>query len=362
MIKPLTSLRFVFALMVFLSHLQFYRGEEILFHQLYSDYFSEGYLGVSFFFILSGFILSYTYKTKIENGTTGNHEFWLARFARIYPLHLFSFLLSLPLIFVAANLPDISLFAANLLLLQAFIPLQDYFFSFNSPSWSISCEMFFYFLFPFLVKAARQTVFFRFIAIGLLVLVLVGIWLSPQELVRPLFYIHPFSRLADFILGIVLYQFFEKGFGRNYFKNYIRASVIEVLVVAVFLLFFLLHNQVPKGFRYSAYYWLPMMLIIYTFSFSKGILSGLLSSRVFVLLGEISFSMYLLHKLIISYILELNAYLQITNSSFILSSIMFLLTIAASYLVFKTIEMPMNKWIKIKLRPLVVNRFVKYNS
>src|ERR1700739_1236064 len=93
MIKPLTSLRFLFALMVFLSHLQFVQDKTLA--KVYVDFFKEGRLGVSFFFILSGFILSLTYKQKITAGTVSKKEFWVARFARIYPLHIITFLVSI---------------------------------------------------------------------------------------------------------------------------------------------------------------------------------------------------------------------------------------------------------------------------
>ena len=63
MIKPLTSLRFFFAFMVFVSHIGFVNIESPLYHWLKRNVFSEGLLGVSFFFILSGFVISPTLVT-----------------------------------------------------------------------------------------------------------------------------------------------------------------------------------------------------------------------------------------------------------------------------------------------------------
>lgn len=66
MIKPLTSLRFIFAFMVFASHLGFLnKSESNVLHWVYDSVFHEGYIGVSFFFILSGFILAYNYQDGI---------------------------------------------------------------------------------------------------------------------------------------------------------------------------------------------------------------------------------------------------------------------------------------------------------
>lgn len=82
MISPLTSLRFLFALMVF--------GAHIYTIDLYFDhlFYKEGFVGVNFFFILSGFIIAYTYRDRLLEQKSTLREFWVARIARIYPLHL----------------------------------------------------------------------------------------------------------------------------------------------------------------------------------------------------------------------------------------------------------------------------------
>lgn len=99
MIKPLTSLRFLFALMVFTSHLDFVKGAPSWYNWLSRNIFFEGYLGVSFFFILSGFVLSYSYKEKIIYHSISLKDFYIARFARVYPLHLLTLFLILPFTF-----------------------------------------------------------------------------------------------------------------------------------------------------------------------------------------------------------------------------------------------------------------------
>ena len=74
MIQALASWRFIFALMIFMHH--FYMGNQSL--------FSEGYLGVFFFFILSGFVLSYRY----GNNSTTWGRFILKRISKLYPMHI----------------------------------------------------------------------------------------------------------------------------------------------------------------------------------------------------------------------------------------------------------------------------------
>ncbi len=80
-------MRFIFALMVFAAHC--YVIDPRFSHFVYK----EGFVGVSFFFVLSGFIIAYNYQRKIQQKTVTKREFWIARFARVYPLHLATLLL-----------------------------------------------------------------------------------------------------------------------------------------------------------------------------------------------------------------------------------------------------------------------------
>ena len=81
MINTLTSLRLIFALMVFGAHCY------IISDFFNIHFFKEGFVGVSFFFVLSGFIIAYNYQKKLSENTMTKRRFWVARIARIYPLH-----------------------------------------------------------------------------------------------------------------------------------------------------------------------------------------------------------------------------------------------------------------------------------
>lgn len=87
MLRSLTTFRFIAALMVFLFHQNLFSGYQL------------GSAGVSFFFILSGFILTYNYQDKLgEHSGNTIRAFYVARLARIYPVHLLTFLISFPLV------------------------------------------------------------------------------------------------------------------------------------------------------------------------------------------------------------------------------------------------------------------------
>ena len=59
-----------------------------------AHFFKEGFVGVSFFFVLSGFIIAYNYQEKLLEKTATKRTFWVARLARIYPLHLLTLLIA----------------------------------------------------------------------------------------------------------------------------------------------------------------------------------------------------------------------------------------------------------------------------
>ena len=99
MIKPLTSLRMFFALFVFLSHLAFLKNDTY-YADVFNNIFNEGFLGVSFFFILSGFILAYNYREKFLTGSISKKEFYISRLARVYPVHIATTVIVLLLTFI----------------------------------------------------------------------------------------------------------------------------------------------------------------------------------------------------------------------------------------------------------------------
>ncbi len=350
MIKPLTSLRFIFALLVFFSHTGVYMIGNREYEFFYDKFLYEGYLGVSFFFILSGFILAYNYKDKFLLKQTISKKFYIARVARISPLYFLTFLISIPVainVLVQAKLLTIvSVTFSHLFLLQSFIPIRVFYFNFNSPSWSISNEMFFYLLFPFLIflfyKVKMKKIFFLYI----LIIPATLIWIN-EESFHALLYINPFFRLIDFILGIFLYDIYLKIKTENWIIR--NATKIEFSAIGLFLLFYFNHGAIYQPYRYSVYYWIPMLLIILIFAIQKGIISKFLSRRIFFLLGEISFGFYLFHILIFKYFELIFDTLWIQHNAVLFITISFLATLILSYLAFKYFEKPMNIFVKKKL-------------
>lgn len=355
MIKPLTSLRFFFALMVFTSHFFFLKISDPTLTSLYENIFKEGFLGVSFFFILSGFVLALNYKEKLLGKSITAKDFMVARIARIYPLHVVTLLLSIPLAYKAFQTDIFSTlgkFVVNLLLLQSFVPVRDIYFSFNIPSWSISNEFFFYLLFPVIISLFFKIRKSERISLFILLLIPLGIFLCPEKIEHRFFYVNPFYRIADFVIGILLYNIYEKGLLSKQFRSASRATAFEFFSIGLFIASLFFHARVPIGYRYSCYYWLPMSAIILAFSYQAGFLSKVLSNKSLVFFGEISYSFYLLHFLVIQYLMGINSHLNIINNDYLLVSTVFCITMIGSFISFRFIEQPSSRFIKKKYKQI----------
>lgn len=355
MIKPLTSLRFVFAFMVFALHISnshlFKKLSEPL-QWLALNVFKEGYIGVGFFFMLSGFILTHSYKNRLLHAKISKKRFWIVRFARIYPLHLLTLFLSIPLVKIlwGYNMEGIELpFLINFYLLQSYIlpAAPNWFWWFNSVSWSISVEAFLYVVFPFFIFFLnRSKILFTYLTILFCIAVPILMFFNNGYFREEWFYIHPVLRTVDFLIGILLYEVYLK-IEKNkliYFTSY-----TEFFAVFVFILFFSFHQYIGSVYRLSCYYWIPVSFIILVFSLKMGAISQFLSNRYFVYLGEISFGFYMFHALIIEYGLRINDHYRIFEKNyFIFIVCLFLLSVFVASLSYHFFEQPITRFITKK--------------
>lgn len=337
--------------MVFASHLEFIGSTDTGFARIYDAIFYEGYVGVSFFFVLSGFVLTHTYKGRLLNGTVTTREFWITRAARIYPLHLLTLLLAIPAVVITSTggfFSELVKFFSNAFLLHAFIPDRSFYFSFNAPSWTLSDEQFFYLLFPALILLLSRSVGRKRWVLVILMMLPIVILLTSVQFHHAFFYINPVFRLADFILGILLYEFFVSKKADSLFRSRGAATLLEIGTLIVFIAFFMGHSNVPQGLRYSCYYWIPVALLILVFSHQKGLISRLLSAPLFETLGELSFGFYLFHHLVLRYLLALNPITLIDG--YLLAVLAFVLTLLASWLSFHLVEQPCKKAIRHRFK------------
>lgn len=341
MINTLTSLRGIFALMVFGAHCY------IINSFFDAHFFKEGFVGVSFFFVLSGFIIAYNYQEKLAERKTDKRTFWVARIARVYPLHWLTLFIAASLgtyVIASGKIDWCKHFIASLTLTNAYIPESDYFFSFNSPSWSLCSEQLFYLCFPFLIPLAKNAKRLLGFFLVCAVVVIVGMYLTPEESIKGYWYVNPIARFPDFIAGMLLFQLYDRLKTKTI--TFRQGSLIEILSICLFLGFYLYAAEIPKVYRYSCYYWLPVAVVLISFSLQKGVISRILSNRILVIGGEISYSFYLIHLLI----LEPYAKWQKENDWqiewYISIPVLFSIITLLSLLSYYYFEKPMNRLVK----------------
>jgi peptidoglycan/LPS O-acetylase OafA/YrhL len=287
---------------------------------------SIGYVGVSFFFVLSGFILVYTCQGKSVNVM----KFWRTRFARIYPAYVFSLLLMAPWFFYAATKLKFPLFAwatghlksASLLVMtltQAWVPGNAL--AWNSVCWSLSVESFFYLLFPLLLlvfaRRSRGRLLFYIATswtVGLAISV-IYLWLKPDGLsatnseVINAFWLNalqfnPMARLPEFMMGMACGFLFLRSK-----KNDKLALSLIATGIAAFILVVRCGNWIPFPVLHTALLAPAFAAIVYGVALRPR-RSQFLENKTLVLLGEASYSLYLLHTLAIG------AFFQFSKTGF----------------------------------------------
>jgi peptidoglycan/LPS O-acetylase OafA/YrhL len=203
-LDSLTGLRFFAALLVVLHHFSYF---EVARFGVVDGIATLGYLGVEFFFVLSGVVLAWT----MRPGDTAR-GFYRRRFARVFPLHL---LFLIPgAVMVAIGLSEVTAksVALTVPLLQAWWPTVDVVDEgLNGPDWSLSCELFFYALFPLMAarlvgRSTRSVALVGVAAVaGMLGILaagtLAGLAASDMDL---LVYHSPGYRLGEFVVGVML--------------------------------------------------------------------------------------------------------------------------------------------------------------
>lgn len=176
-----------------------------------THFYKEGFVGVSFFFILSGFIIAYNYQQKLVERKVSKRQFWVARIARIYPLHIATLLG----VAVIGNLLNpmgwgegLKHFIPALFLLHPFVPRMDYFFiSTVLPGvWDVNSCFISCFRFS-VVFAKKQKLIGALLVCAVVVPVLMS--MTDETNIRGYWYVNPLARFPDFLVGMLLYRVYE---------------------------------------------------------------------------------------------------------------------------------------------------------
>jgi peptidoglycan/LPS O-acetylase OafA/YrhL len=317
MLAPLTSLRFFAAAMIVVSHAAGHFGIPLLHDPAILMQ------GVSFFFVLSGFILAYRYPALDGKQAV---RFFVARFARLWPLYLLSTIVWV--ILVPAWVQDsiyqktIGTTLANLFLVQTWAPFSSLNSSYNLVAWSISTEMFLYLCFPLLIRRWYTTWHWKMLAVlalalGMICVSTFAVPHFPPDMRSPYSYAYdsPLTRLWEFTVGIGAAMLWRRWHPRLHLSRR-RATALEVgaLCLAVGVMasaariggpvstLYRIGDAMTLWLKLAGLTALPFALLITVMALGRGLLSRLLAFAPLVLLGEISYAMYLLHDAFITWI------------------------------------------------------------
>lgn len=264
-----------------------------LFH---SGLLLNGTFPVTFFFILSGFVLYYSKYNRIENMNLKDRIKWtFNKIKPFYIIHIITFLLSIIIRWEWINTLTLNkLFKKlilNLLLIQSFCKNDA--FSFNNLSWFLSVTFILYLVAIPLIKVIKKIAEKRLVIIMMVVLLVQYILniINTNNIAELYLYSNPFYRVFDFLLGMISAKIF---LNKKYItKNY---NLWEFGIVVLFVTMYLLSFIIKTG---CSYYSILFILALYVFSYEKGIISKILKIDMLQKIAKISFEFYMIHELIL---------------------------------------------------------------
>lgn len=396
-IPSLTGLRFIAAGSVFISHaLPLLVPLPEPHPVFYSLFHAASGIGMPLFFVLSGFVIHYNYSTRLSTDfLRGTYNFFVARFARLYPLYfaclvyeiLYRYSYSLltpttgPVLLYYLTMTQTwvyRVFGQNNLIFQFGLVPQV--------AWSVSTEWFFYCVYPLVCFAFLRLKSVRAILSAAAVVILLEIILchiglrkvhsindhavrnfgpvadmqshAGQSFFMWLFYFSPYNCIADFFLGCLCAQLILELRQHPLSPLGQRVGLVltfsaVVLPLAVFLMIFWPARIIPdvrdlKVFKYA--FALPSALAFLIFCCARydNVITRVIASPGFVFCGEVSYSIYLLHLLLID-VFRWES-LVVTEPRFIIGDLERLVmaalsTVGLAYITYSIVEVPGRRWL-----------------
>ncbi len=338
-INSLQGLRFAAFLMIFLWH---------------AGLSETGELGVSIFFMLSGFLMYYSYSRKdLDTSFKASFKFGIGKIKRLYPLHLvttlfmsyFAIKALVSEFSIKALLELIIRYITSLTLTCVWIPQERFYFSVNAVSWYLATSLVLYMFFPVILKHLKKKsdvkscllrILGALIIMGILALLCaypdVPLWVS-NNFVKWFTYIFPLYRLFDFYIGCNIGCIF---LNLKFNPSFALASVLEILSVAFMCALFLLRRF---GILFAGNYFMRYNLIflpasafmVFILAYQKGILSKLLSLSFLDKLALLSPYAFLIHSVVINFYYEIMIVLLRLQGNVVINTIIpFVITILLS--------------------------------
>ena len=338
-------MRWLAALMVFFFHLRVFAP---LPGQI-SIVFDQGYLGVTFFFVLSGFVLTWSQTKRISKST-----FYWRRFSRIYPSAFVALIFAIPVFYnLGIGFPTdfFDLKEISPVLLLSFVLLQGWwsnpliFFSGNPAAWTLTFEMFFYLCHPFLMKLLlkfnnRWLMYSSFLLISFMFFYRYLVIHNPETFISQI--PGPISRIPEFIFGMLIALLVK----RTSLRNIPIPVGIAIIGFSVALIVVSGRFGVPSSLALynNEIFTFAVGVAIYAVASSQQLgKQTLLGKPLLVKLGEISFAFYLIHATVIYLALRLFGYQPASWSNIGWIAAIFIIDLVIAIGLHQFVERPLEK-------------------
>jgi peptidoglycan/LPS O-acetylase OafA/YrhL len=340
----LTGLRFWFAFLVVCHHsLEHWFGSGV--YPL-ADF---GYIGVDFFFVLSGFVLTWSWRPELSA-----RRFWWNRVARIWPLHLATFALAIGFVATEVSRPGVVGTVANLFLVQAWFPQRPIYFGYNAVAWSLSVEVFFYLCFPVVVRLlARLSARGRAAMLAGVVVALVtypglfSLTMAPHDQGgwEWTTYVLPLWRLGEFVVGILVALAMRDGW-----RPRVPAGIAlggAVGLAAAFVGWGMHVGHLPnRPFTEIAGMLVVGGVIAAVAASELDGRRGRLTSPLMVRLGAASYALYLVHALLYGWLVGHWPGVGDGAARFAGWAAYVVAALAAAFLLHHVVEVPCERWLR----------------
>ncbi len=330
-LPSLTGLRWAAALLVFGLHVRNFGYFGGTGGHIMTWAFGAGATGVSFFFVLSGFVLMWSVPPNDRAPA-----FWRRRIARIYPVHLVTAAIALLMAYTTSHQakPTLPQALADVLLVHSW--WHPWWQTLDPVSWSLACEAFFYATFPLLALLLRRIGSRGSAALaGASVLMVLGLaWADAHHWLSQPMNSFPAARLPEFVLGAAV--------ARLVFLGRWRGPGLEASLALATVGYFLV-PQVTDGYPATACTVIGFTLLIPATALAD--LHGLPSlwrHRRLVRLGELSFAFYMIHLLV----LRAGTHLLGTSPRFgvpaglAAAAVSFTVSLGLSWVLYEAVERP----------------------
>lgn len=341
-LDALTGLRWWAALMVFFFHMRVLAPLP----GPISRVFDQGYLGVTFFFVLSGFVLTWSMRPAVPLST-----FYWRRFARIWPLHIVTLVIAIPVFYTFAPIPegsflkpfDLGVLLLSVVLLQGWWANPVVLFSGNPAAWTLTVEAFFYALHPWISR-----ILLPLSRVGALLLALGAIawafvyragmlaWPDSWLAAVPM----PVTRLPEFILGMALAWAVRSGW-RPRIHPFIGIGGLAAVVLCFAYAEYTSRFDLLIFFKNELFTVATGLAILGLVSHTLRGRRSLFESKIQVRLGVWSFAFYLVHATVIYFALRVLGFQPPSWRNLAWFAVILMIDLVLAWALYRFVEHPL---------------------